>query len=135
MSSMVTSGINFGDYWRNELGTEFRNKALEFVGTYAEKMGTIEMSEDNKHYVATLDVSDVKDTIFPLGVSCNMTTRETCLVAKIVAEGRIGRGKFNMDRHIIEKVTLFDTLNKEIQNKDICIDSLLFLLDFLDSKK
>lgn len=135
MSSMVTSGINFGDYWRNELGTEFRNKALEFVGTYAEKMGNIEMSDDNKHYVATLDVSDVKDTIFPLGVSCNMTTRETCMVAKIVSEGRIGNGKFNMDRHIIEKVTLFDTQNKEIQNKDICIDSLLFLLDFLDSKK
>lgn len=135
MSSMVTSGINFGDYWRNELGTEFRNKALEFVGTYAEKMGNTEMSEDNKHYVATLDVSGVKDTIFPLGVSCNMTTRETCLVAKIISEGRIGKGKFNMDGHIIEKVALFDIQNNEIQNKDICIDSLLFLLDFLDSKK
>ena len=132
---METSGINFGDYWRNELGTELRNKALEFIGTYAEKMGTTEMSEDNKHYVSTLDVSDVKDTIFPVGISCNMTTRQTRLVAKIVAEGRIGKGKFNMGRHIIEKVSLFDIQNNEIQNKDICIDSLLFLLDFLDSKK
>lgn len=132
---MVTDGINFGDYWRNELGTEFRNRTLEFVGTYVEKMGTTEMSEDNKHYVATLDVSDVKDTIFPLGVSYDMTTTQTCLVAKIVAEGKIGKGKFNMNKHIIEKVSLFDIQNKEIQNKDICIDSLLLLLDFLDSEK
>ena len=132
---METIGINFGDYWRNELGTEFRNRTLEFVGTYVEKMGTTEMSEDNKHYVATLDVSDVKDTIFPLGVSYDMTTTQTCLVAKIVAEGKIGKGKFNMNKHIIEKVSLFDIQNKEIQNKDICIDSLLLLLDFLDSEK
>ena len=132
---MVTDGINFGDYWRNELGTEFRNRTLEFVGTYVEKMGTTEMSEDNKHYVATLDISDVKDTVFPLSVSCDMTTTQTCLVAKIVAEGKIGKGKFNMNKHIIEKVSLFDIQNKEIQNKDICIDSLLLLLDFLDSEK
>ena len=85
---METIGINFGDYWRNELGTEFRNRTLEFVGTYVEKMGTTEMSEDNKHYVATLDISDVKDTVFPLSVSCDMTTTQTCLVAKIVAEGK-----------------------------------------------
>ena len=132
---METIGINFGDYWRNELGTEFRNRTLEFVGTYVEKMGTTEISEDNKHYVATLDVSDVKDTVFPLSVSCSTTTTQTCLVAKIVAEGKIGKGKFNMNKHIIEKVSLFDIQNKEIQNKDICIDSLLLLLDFLDSEK
>ena len=132
---METRGINFGNYWRNELGTEFRNRTLEFVGTYVEKMGTTEMGEDNKHYVATLDISDVKDTIFPLSVSYGTTTTQICLVAKIVAEGKIGKGRFNMNKHIIEKVSLFDIQNKEIQNKDICIDSLLLLLDFLDSEK
>lgn len=132
---IVKDGINFGNYWRNELGTEFRNKALEYVGGYTEKIGEVKINEDGKHYEAILDISDVKDTIFPLGVSCNMTTRETRLVTKIVVKGRIGKGKFNMDRHIVESVSLFDTQDNEIDNKNICIDSLLFMLDFLDSKK
>lgn len=132
---MITDGINFGNYWRNELGTEFRNTALKYIGDYAEKIGEVKLNEDGKHYEAVLDISDVKDTIFPLGVSCNMTTRETRLVAKIIARGRIGKGKFNMDKHIVESVLLYDTQNKEIDNKNVCIDSLLFMLDFLDSKK
>jgi hypothetical protein len=132
---MVTDGINFGDYWRNELGTEFRKTALEYIGGYTEKIGEVKLNEDGKHYEAVLDISDVKDTIFPLGVSCNMTTRETRLVAKIITKGRIGKGKFNMGRHIVESVSLYDIQNNEIENKDICIDSLLFMLDFLDSKK
>ena len=132
---MVTDGINFGDYWRKELGTEFRKTALEYVVGYAEKIGEIKINEDGKHYEAVLDISDVKDTIFPLGVSCNMTTRETRLVAKIIVNGRIGKGKFNMGRHIVESVSLYDIQNNKIENKDICIDSLLFMLDFLDSKK
>ncbi len=132
---MVTDGINFGNYWRNKLGTEFRNTALEYVGGYAEKIGKVKLNEDGKHYEAILDISDVKDTIFPLGVYCNMTTMETRLVSKIIARGRIGKGKFNMDRHIVESVSLYDIQNNEINNKDLCIDSLLFMLDFLDSKK
>lgn len=132
---MVNDGINFGNYWRNELGTEFRNKALEYVSGYAEKIGDVKINEDGKHYEAILDISDVKDTIFPLGVSYNMTTMETCLVSKIIVKGRIGKGKFNMDKHIVESVALFDTQNKQIENKSICIDSLLFMLDFLDSKQ
>ena len=132
---MVTDGINFGDYWRNELGTEFRKTVLGYVGEYAEKIGEVKLNDDGKHYEAVLDISDVKDTIFPLGVSCNMTTMETRLVAKIIARGRIGKGKLNMDRHIVESVSLYDTQNNEIDNNDVCIDSLLFMLDFLDSKK
>ena len=132
---MVTDGINFGNYWRNELGTEFRKTALEYVGGYAEKIGDVKLNDDGKHYEAVLDISDVKDTIFPLGVSCNMTTMETRLVAKIIARGRIGNGKFNMDKHIVESVSLYDIQNNEIDNNNICIDSLLLMLDFLDSKK
>ena len=132
---MVTDGFNFGDYWRNELGTEFRKTALKYVGDYAEKIGVVKFNEDGKHYEAILDISDVKDTIFPLGISCNMITRETRLVAKIIARGRIGKGKFNMGRHIVESVSLYDIQNNEIDNKNVCIDSLLFMLDFLDSKK
>lgn len=132
---MVTDGINFGDYWRKELGAEFRKTVLEYVGGYAEKIGEVKLNDDGKHYEAVLDISDVKDTIFPLGVSCNMTTMETRLVSKIIASGRIGNGKFNMDRHIVESVSLYDIQNNEIDNNNICIDSLLFMLDFLDSKK
>jgi len=132
---MVTDGINFGNYWRNKLGTEFRKTALEYVGGYAEKIGDVKLNDDGKHYEAVLDISDVKDTIFPLGVSCNTTTKETRLVAKIIVSGRIGKGKLNMDRYIVESVSLYDIQNNEIDNKDICIDSLLFMLDFLDSKK
>ena len=132
---MVTDGFNFGNYWRNELGAEFRKTALEYVGGYAEKIGDVKLNDDGKHYEAVLDISEVKDTIFPLGVYCNMTTREICLVAKIIARGRIGKGKFNMDRHIIESISLYDIQNNEIDNKDVCIDSLLLMLDFLDSKK
>ena len=132
---MATDGFNFGNYWRNELGTEFRKTALKYIGDYAEKIGDVKLNEDGKHYEAILDISDVKDTIFPLGISCNMITRETRLVAKIIARGRIGKGKFNMGRHVVESVSLYDIQNNEIDNKNVCIDSLLFMLDFLDSKK
>lgn len=132
---MVTDGMNFSNYWRSELGTEFRKTVLEYVGSYVEKFGEVKLNEDGKHYEAVLDISDVKDTIFPLEVSCNMTTMETCLVSKIISRGRIGKGKFNMGRHIVESVSLYDIQNNEIDNKDVCIDSLLFMLDFLDSKK
>ena len=132
---MVTDGFNFGNYWRNELGTEFRKTALEYIGGYVEKIGEVKLNEDGKHYEAVLDISEVKDTIFPLGIYCNTTTRETRLVSKIITMGRIGKGKFNMGSHIIESVSLYDIQNNEIDNKDVCIDSLLFMLDFLDSKK
>ena len=132
---MVTDGFNFGNYWRNELGTEFRKTALEYIGGYVEKIGEVKLNEDGKHYEAVLDISKVKDTIFPIGVFCDMTTRKICLVAKIIARGRIGKGKFNMGRHIIESISLYDIQNNEIDNKDVCIDSLLLMLDFLDSKK
>ena len=132
---MVTDGINFSNYWRSELGTEFRKTVLEYVGSYVEKFGEVKLNEDGKHYEAVLDISEVKDTIFPLGIYCNTTTRETRLVSKIITMGRIGKGKFNMGSHIIESVSLYDIQNNEINNKDVCIDSLLFMLDFLDSKK
>jgi len=132
---MVTDEMNLGNYWRNKLGTEFRNTALEYIGGYAEKIGEVKTNEDGKHYEAVLDISDVKDTIFPLGISCNLTTREIILVAKIIVKGKIGNGKSNKDIHIIESVLLYDIQNKEIDNKDVCIDSLLFMLDFLDDKK
>ena len=64
-----------------------------------------------------------------------MTSMETRLVSKIVVNGRIGKGKLNNGEHIIEKVTIFDIQNNEIKNNDICIDSILFMLDFLDDKK
>ena len=129
------AGIDFGNYWRNELGTEFRNKALEYMGDYVEKFGEVNVNDDGKHYEAVLDIIELKDTIFPLGLSCNMTSMETRLVSKIVVNGRIGKGKLNKGAHIIEKVTIFDIQNNEIKNNDICIDSILFMLDFLDDKK
>ena len=132
---MINDAVNFGNYWRNKLGTEFRKTALEYIGGYAEKIGEVKIDEDGKHYDAVLDISDVKDTIFPLGISCNLTTREIILVAKIIVKGKIGNGKSNKDIHIIESVLLYDIQNKEIDNKDVCIDSLLFMLDFLDDKK
>jgi len=130
---MVTDGFNFDDYWRNKLGTEFRKTALEYIGGYVEKIGDVKINDDGKHYEAVLDISSVKDTIFPLGVYCNLTTMEIRLVSKIIAKGRIGKGKLNMDRHIIESVSLYDIQNNEIDSKYICIDSLLLMLDFLDS--
>ena len=132
---MINDVANFGNYWRNKLGNEFRNTALEYIGGYAEKIGKVKIDEDGKHYDAVLDISDVKNTIFPIGISCNITTREISLVAKIIVRGRIEKGKFNKDIHIIESVLLYDIQNKEIDNKDVCIDSLLFMLDFLDDKK
>ena len=132
---MVTDEINFGDYWRNKLGTEFRKTALKYVGGYADKIGKVKINEDGKHYEVVLDISDVKDTIFPLYVYCNMNTIETRLVSKIIASGIIGKGEFNIDTHIVESVSLYDIQNNEIVNKNVCIDSLLLMLDFLDSKK
>ena len=132
---MINDAVNFGNYWRNKLGTEFRKTALEYIGGYAEKIGETKINEDGKHYDAVLDISDVKDTIFPLGISCNITTREIILVAKIIVKGKIGKGKFNKDIHIIESVSMYDIQNKKIDNKNVCIDSLLFMLDFLDDKK
>ena len=132
---MINDVVNFGNYWRNKLGTEFRKTALEYVGGYAEKIGEVKLNEDGKHYDAVLDISDVKDTIFPLGISCNIITRETILVAKIIVRGKIGKGKSNKDIHIIESVSMYDIQNKKIDNKNVCIDSLLFMLDFLDDKK
>ena len=132
---MINDVVNFGNYWRNKLGTEFRKTALEYIGVYTEKIGEVKLNEDGKHYDAVLDISDVKDTIFPLGISCNITTREIILVAKIIVRGKIGKGKLNMDRHIVESVSMYDIQNKKIDNKNVCIDSLLFMLDFLDDKK
>ena len=132
---MVTDEINFGDYWRNKLGNEFRKTALKYVGGYAEKIGDVKINEDGKHYEAVLDISDAKDTIFPLSVYGNMNTIETRLVSKIIASGIIGKGEFNTDTNIVESVSLYDIQNNEIDNKNVCIDSLLLMLDFLDSKK
>ena len=132
---MVTDEINLGDYWRNKLGTEFRKTALEYVGGYVDKIGEVKINEDGKHYEAVLDISDVKDTIFPLSVYCDMNTIEKRLVSKIIASGIIGKGEFNTDTHILESVSLYDIQNNEIDNKNVCIDSLLLMLDFLDSKK
>ena len=132
---MATDEINFGDYWRNKLGTEFRKTELEYIGGYADKIGKVKINKDGKHYEAVLDISDVKDTIFPLYVYCYMNTIETRLVSKIIASGIIGKGEFNTDTHIVESVSLYDIQNNEIDNKNVCIDSLLLMLDFLDSKK
>ena len=132
---MVTDEINLGDYWRNKLGNEFRKTAIEYIGGYAYKIGKVKINEDGKHYEAVLDISDVKDTIFPLYVYCNMNTIETRLVSKIIVNGIIGKGEFNTDTHIVESVSLYDIQNNEIDNKNVCIDSLLLMLDFLDSKK
>ena len=132
---MATDEINFGDYWRNKLGTEFRKTELEYIGGYADKIGKVKINKDGKHYEVVLDISDVKDTIFPIYVYCNMNTIETRLVSKIIASGIIGKGEFNIDTHIVESVSLYDIQNNEIDNKNVCIDSLLLMLDFLDSKK
>ena len=132
---MINDVVNFGNYWRNKLGTEFRKTALEYVGGYAEKIGEVKLNEDGKNYDAVHDISDVKNTIFPIGISCNITTREIILVAKIIVRGKIGKGKSNKDIHIIESVSMYDIQNKKIDNKNVCIDSLLFMLDFLDDKK
>ena len=132
---MATDEINFGDYWRNKLGTEFRKTELEYIGGYADKIGKVKINKDGKHYEAVLDISDVKDTIFPIYVYCNMNTIETRLVSKIIASGIIGKGEFNIDTHIVESVSLYDIQNNKIDNKNVCIDSLLLMLDFLDSKK
>ena len=126
---IIKDGINFSDYWRNKLGEEFRHKVLDLIGKYAEKIGEVK-DQGNNSYEAVLDISDVKDTIFPLGVSCNMTTRETRLIAKIIS-----RGNVTDDGYVTENVSLFDIQNNEIDNNEICIDSLLFMLDFLDPKK
>ena len=126
--------VEFGNYWRNELGTEFRKKALEYVGGYAETLGKLNVDQENKVYDAELDINDEMSTIFPLGVSCNLTNRQTCFVARIECKGRLGLGKWHKyDRRIQEHITLIDQLGNEIDNSLICIDSILYLLDFLDT--
>lgn len=126
--------VEFGNYWRNELGSEFRQKALEYVGGYAETLGKLDVDLENKKYYAEFDINDQMSTIFPLGVSCNLTTRQTCFVARIECRGKLSKGKLNKyDRRVKESILLFDQLGNEIDSNIICIDSILYLLDFLDT--
>ena len=127
---MNNKTINFGKNWRTKLGNEFRKTALINIAHYVEDMGDVKINNDDNTYKAILDISRVKNTIFPLDVSYSMTTRETCFIAMIKSTGHI-----ESDNKLIpEKVTLYDIQGKVVKNSDVCIDSMLYLLDFLESK-
>ena len=123
----------FGDYWRRDLGAEFRDKALEYIGCYAEKNGDVTVSDDKRHYTAVFSINDSMGTIFPLGLSCNMTYMETRFISKIVVEGRIKKGK-HKGTHVIDNVSFLDIHGNKLDKETISIDSILYLLDFLDYK-
>lgn len=123
----------FGDYWRRDLGAEFRDKALEYIGCYAEKNGDVTVSDDKRHYTAVFSINDNMGTIFPLGLSCNMTYMETRFISKIVVEGRIKKGK-HKGTHIIDNVSFLDIHGNKLDKDTISIDSILYLLDFLEGK-
>lgn len=130
---MMDQDFELNDFWRVELGTEFRDKAIDMVGGYAETMGSIELKRDEKRYVATLDLYKAMETIVPLRLSCNMTTSETHFIAKIKVFGRLTTGLFGMEKRSKEFVKLYDPQDNEIDKSKICIDSLLYALDFLDT--
>ena len=123
------------NYWKNELGTEFRNKTLEYIGGYAETYGTFTEDEANKSYTADMDISDILDTIVPLNLSCDQSKRMVVFVSKIHVDGKFVRGKYR-DRKYKKQVAvkLYDSQDKEIDAMNVCIDSLIFLLDSIDSK-
>lgn len=129
----MDNDIKINNYWRTELGTEFREKALDMVGGYAETMGEIKNIPEEKKYTATLDLTKTMETILPIGLSCTMTTRETCFVSKIKVYGRLGVGFLGMEKRFKEFVKIFDLHGVEIDKSKICIDSLLYMLDFLDT--
>lgn len=121
------------NYWRTGLGSEFRNQALDYIGGYAETYGGVKLSEDGKTYTADLDVNAVLNTIVPLNLACDANKRDVRFVSLIHVDGKIGRGKLNMKRRNKEKITLIDNQNNEINAQNVCVDSLLYLLDYLDS--
>ena len=91
------------------------------------------LSEDGKTYVAILDINDVLSTIIPVNIACESSTREVRFVSKIKVDGSIHRTKFkDVKRNQVDKVTLYDNQNEEIEAMTICIDCLLVLLDTLD---
>lgn len=127
---METTSCN---YWRKELGSEFRKTALQYIGGYVEKAGKTTVSEDEKTYESILDINDVLSTIIPVNIACESSTREVRFVSKIKVEGSIHRTKFkDVKRNQVDKVTLYDNQNEEIEAMTICIDCLLVLLDTLD---
>ena len=121
------------NYWRKELGSEFRKTALQYIGGYVEKAGKTNVSKDGKTYESILDINDVLSTIIPVNIACESSTREVRFVSKIKVEGSIYRTKFkDVKRNQVDNVTLYDNQNEEIETMTICIDCLLVLLDTLD---
>ena len=121
------------NYWRKELGSEFRKTALQYIGGYVEKAGKTNVSEDGKTYESILDINDVLSTIIPVNIACESSTRVVRFVSKIKVEGSIYRTKFkDVKRNQVDNVTLYDNQNEEIETMTICIDCLLVLLDTLD---
>lgn len=127
---METTSCN---YWRKELGSEFRNTALQYIGGYVEKAGKTTVNDDGKTYESILDINEVLSTIIPVNISCESSTRVVRFVSKIKVEGSIHRTKFkDVKRNQVDNVTLYDNQNEEIEAMTICIDCLLVLLDTLD---
>ena len=121
------------DYWRKELGSEFRKTALQYIGGYVEKAGVTKVSDDGKTYEAILDINDAMSTIIPVNIACESSTRVVRFVSKIKVEGSIHRTKFKgVKRNHVDNVIIYDNQNDEIEAMTICIDCLLVLLDTLD---
>ena len=121
------------DYWRKELGSEFRKTALQYIGGYVEKAGVTKVSDDGKTYEAILDINDAMSTIIPVNIACESSTRVVRFVSKIKVEGSIHRTKFkDVSRNHVDNVIIYDNQNEEIEAMTICIDCLIVLLDTLD---
>ena len=119
-------------YWRKELGEQFRGQALEYIAEYINKIGSVTEGE-GASYTSTFMISERMSTILPLGMSCNMTTMETCFVDSISVMGEVVRDKYGLERRVVSEVSLIDPQGNRIDTGEVCIDSLLFLLDCLDS--
>jgi hypothetical protein len=121
-------------YWRNELGSEFRKKALDYIGGYAESYGNLKENKEEKTYTAELDVNDLLSTIVPVNLACNANSRYVMFVSLIKVSGKLGKTKFkDVTRRNKEEIKLIDNQNNEIDTNKVCIDSMLYLLDYLDS--
>lgn len=100
--------------WRDELGKKIRKKILSYIRVLVKQKGEV----NGKGFI--LDLNSEIHTILPLNVSCYSSKRVVVFVSKI-----------RLDGNNVLKFT--DIQDKWIDPYVICIDSLLLLLDQLES--
>ena len=88
-------GIDFGNYWRNELGTEFRNKALKYIGDYVEKLGEVNVNAVGSAQDYTVSVSKGAGDVTVNGTKVSHDTTVGSGQHKIELNGGIGEASIS----------------------------------------